>query len=187
MATAVSRPLPVDTARLDTGSGGGRPLWSQPVFAGGWNDFATEPGTPQYELAKLLSGGTTGQAAVDILNQNTSTRGISYYPDKNLYGLPNGYYIAPNPSNPSALDLISRGGGETSTTGVKPNPSGASSGPAEQNPYGTVLGVNPYPAAFAAALRQRRSAGLLGRQSTILAGFNGGSPATAPATLLGRS
>jgi hypothetical protein len=78
-------------------------------FGGGWSQFAT-PGTPQYALQQLLQQGITGQAAIDILNRNPATAGIAYYPDSGDYGLPNGFYVAPNGSN-GQLDLIQRGGG----------------------------------------------------------------------------
>lgn len=91
-----------------TQSAGGS--WNQ---GGGWNQFATSPGTPQYALQQAFSQGLTGQAAVDAANSSLGLQppnSISYGADGS-YGLPNGFYVAPNAQNGGALDLIQRGGG----------------------------------------------------------------------------
>lgn len=75
-------------------------------LGGGWSQYATDPTTPQGALAALLAQGITGQAAVDKLNQNPATAGIEYYANSGEYGLPDGYYAAPNSSG--TVDLIQR-------------------------------------------------------------------------------
>ena len=91
--------------------GPGGPSTSNVTLGGGWQNFATTPGTPQYALMEGLLSGQSGQALIDQLNTNPATAGISYNPASNEYGLPNGYYVAPDQSNPNQLDLIQRGGG----------------------------------------------------------------------------
>ena len=88
---------------------------SSVTFGGGWQQFATEPGTVQYALMEGLLSGLSGQALVDQLNQNPATAGVAYYASTNTYGLPDGFYVAPTPGNPTSLDLIQRSTGATGT------------------------------------------------------------------------
>ena len=103
---------------IPTNNGTGSPSWTGSVYGGGWSQFATQPGTPQYALAQVFQQGLTGQAAVTAANQLlglTPPNSISF--SNGTYGLPNGYYAAPNPSNPNAIDLIQRSGGDGSGAG----------------------------------------------------------------------
>ena len=107
---------PTSTTQTTPGSTGGTPF---PNAGGGWNQFATSPGTPQYALQQAFAQGLTGQAAVDAANSSLGLQppnSISYGSD-GTYGLPNGYYVAPNAANNGALDLISRGGSSGGTSG----------------------------------------------------------------------
>jgi hypothetical protein len=79
---------------------------------GGW----TNPRGTAAGLAKAFAMGLRGQAAVDWTNAN-GYPGIAFYADKNQYGLPDGQYIAPNPSNPNTFDLIQRTGTEGGSSG----------------------------------------------------------------------
>ena len=121
------------TASASTTNAGGA------TFGGGWSQFATTAGTPQYALQQGLKSGLSGQALVDQLNANPATAGIQYYPATGQYGLPGGYYVAPNASG--ALDLIQRSGGGGNTSGG--GNSTAAYVPGQGVPgQGTVFGAN---------------------------------------------
>jgi len=77
--------------------------------AGGWNDPNVITPTAKV-LAQAFQQGLTGQAAVDWASSHGAP-GISYDAQRNNFGLPDGAYVAPNPTNPQTFDLISRGGG----------------------------------------------------------------------------
>lgn len=81
---------------------------------GGWDQFATQSGTPQNALQQAFAQGLTGQAAVDAANQSLGLQppnSISFNGGDGSYGLPNGFYVAPNAQKGGQLDQISRGGG----------------------------------------------------------------------------
>lgn len=75
------------------------------TLGGGWDQFAKESGTQQYWLQEAFKQGISGEAAVQFANSHGAP-GIAYYSDRNMYGLPNGYYVAP--SETGAMDLIQR-------------------------------------------------------------------------------
>lgn len=117
-------------AMSGSGSPGGNVSFNN--MGGGWNQYST-PGSPQALLAQAFQKGLTGQQAVDYATQNGAP-GIAYYADSGNYGLPNGFYAAPNAQNGGQLDLIQRGGG-----------SGGSSSSSDVSQYG----LSGYPAALA--------------------------------------
>lgn len=91
---------------------------SSPQFnnmGGGWSQFAGQQGTPQNALAQALGQGLSGQSAVDAANKSLGLQppnSISANPDGS-YGLPGGFYAAPNAQNGGQLDLIQRSGGSS--------------------------------------------------------------------------
>lgn len=89
-----------------------------PWMGGGWADYA-KPGSAQQALYDAFNSGLTGEDAVQYAAKNGAP-GIAYYADKNQYGLPNGYYVAPNPSDSSKLDLIQRASGGGGLASLSP-------------------------------------------------------------------
>jgi hypothetical protein len=99
------------------GGAGGAPTTNTALtggnLGGGWQQFSQQ-GSPQDALAQGLQKGLKGQQLVDQVNQQLGLQppnSIAYNPQDGTYGLPNGFYAAPNPQNPQALDLIQRSGG----------------------------------------------------------------------------
>ena len=110
---------------------GGQQQGSSPSFnnmGGGWNQASA--GTPQGALAQAFSQGLSGQQAVDAANSSLGLQppnSISANSDGS-YGLPNGFYVAPNAQNGGSLDLIQRSGGGSSGGGLNGALSGALGG-----------------------------------------------------------
>lgn len=99
--TAPAPTTPTTTPPASTTGGSSSPI----ALGGGWDQFATTAGTQQYWLQEAFKQGISGEAAVQFANQHGAP-GIAYYADRNMYGLPNGYYVAP--SDTGAMDLIQR-------------------------------------------------------------------------------
>lgn len=98
-------------------------------LGGGWNQFS-QPGTPQGALQQAFQQGLSGQQAVDAANSSLGLQppnSISANSDGS-YGLPNGFYVAPNAQNGGSLDLIQRSGGGSSGGGLNGALSGALGG-----------------------------------------------------------
>ena len=143
-------PMPADATPNPTGGGwGGYPTptgqapstVAQPGSTASWQGGGWDnPRGTAAGLQKAFERGLTGQAAVDWANAN-GYPGIAYYPDKNTYGLPDGQYVAPNPTNANTFDLIQRQAGDTGGgSGPAPN----SSAPLPVTDYGG-LGSTPSP------------------------------------------
>lgn len=85
-------------------------------WGGGW-DQTWANGLP-HALQAAIGNGLTGQAAIDWIAKTypelaDQANQIQYYPQNGQYGLPGNMYVAPNPQNNGALDLIQRSGTDT--------------------------------------------------------------------------
>lgn len=109
-------------------------------MGGGWDQ--SSPGTPQGALQQAFAQGLSGQQAVDAANSSLGLQppnSISASPDGS-YGLPNGFYVAPNAQNGGQLDLISRGGSGGSSGGLNGALGGALSGYSD---FASTGGLSP--------------------------------------------
>jgi hypothetical protein len=123
-----------------TPSGQAPPTVAQPGSTANWQGGGWEnPRGSAIGLQKAFQLGLKGQAAVDWATAN-GYPGIAFYADKNQYGLPDGQYIAPNPSNPNTFDLIQRTGTEGGPGGGNPTNPGA----LPETPFGGI-GSTPSP------------------------------------------